>query len=222
MDHDFDPVVRDAEEEVGLDQLQSLVGERGRVDRDLRTHAPRRVGERVVHRHALELVAAAAAEGPSGGGQHERVDRTGVPTLEALEERGVLRVDGQQSSSTPLLRGERERSGGDEALLVRKRERDAALERPERRADAGEADDAFRTTSGSAASSSPVTSPPTCVCATPCSRASAVRSDEPDARAQSSSSGFRSTTSIACRPIEPVAPSSAIRFTVTVCPTPGL
>ena len=76
---------------------------------------------------------------------------------------------------------------------------------------------AFRTTSGAAVSSRPVTSPPTCVCATPCSRASSVRSDEPAARAQSSSSGFRSTTSIACRPIEPVAPSSAIRFTRTVC-----
>ena len=72
---------------------------------------------------------------------------------------------------------------------------------------------------------SSVTSPPTWVCATPCSRASAVRSDVPDERAHSSSSGFRSTTSIACRPIEPVAPSSAIRFTGTVCPkgsTPGL
>ena len=68
----------------------------------------------------------------------------GSATLEALEERGVLRVDGQQSSSTPLLRGEGERSGGDKALLVRKRERDAALERPERRADAGEADDSVQ------------------------------------------------------------------------------
>ena len=36
---------------------------------------------------------------------------------------------------------------------------------------------------------------------------------EPDIRAQSSSSGCAATTSIACRPIEPVAPSSATRLT---------
>ena len=53
----------------------------------------------------------------------------------------MLGVDGEQQASTPLLRGERELAGRDEALLVRERERDTALERPERRADAGEADD---------------------------------------------------------------------------------
>ena len=53
----------------------------------------------------------------------------------------MLGVDGQQQASTPLPRRERELAGRDEALLVRERERDAALERPERRADAGEADD---------------------------------------------------------------------------------
>ena len=37
--------------------------------------------------------------------------------------------------------GERELAGRDEALLVREREVDAVLERPERRVDAGEADD---------------------------------------------------------------------------------
>jgi hypothetical protein len=44
-----------------------------------------------------------------------------------------------------------------------------------------------------------------------------ARADDPDASAHSSSSGFRSTTSTACRPIEPVAPSRAIRFIRTVC-----
>ena len=53
----------------------------------------------------------------------------------------MLRVDGQQQPSAPLLRSERQVTRGDEALLVRERERDAAPERPERRPDAGEADD---------------------------------------------------------------------------------
>jgi hypothetical protein len=72
---------------------------------------------------------------------------------------------------------------------------------------------ALRTTSGSAAWRSAVGSPPTCTCSTPCAEASAPRSVEPLVSATSSSSGFRSTTSTACRPIEPVAPRSAIRLT---------
>ena len=44
---DLDPLVREPEEEVRLDQLEPLVGERGRVDRDLRAHAPGRVRERL-------------------------------------------------------------------------------------------------------------------------------------------------------------------------------
>ena len=141
VDHDLDPVVREAEEEVRLDQLEPLVGERRRVDRDLRAHAPRRMGQRVLDRDLLEVVPAAAAERPARGGQHERVDRARRAALESLEERGVLGVDGQQQASSPLPRRERELAGCDEALLVRERERDAALERPERRADAGKADD---------------------------------------------------------------------------------
>ena len=141
VDHDLDLLVRDAEEEVRFDQLQPLVGERRRVDRDLRAHAPGRVRERVLDRHALEVVAAAAAEGPARRGQHERVDRSRLATFEALEERGVLRVDGKQQTSAPLFRLARQVACSDQALLVRERERDAALERPERRADSGEADD---------------------------------------------------------------------------------
>ena len=56
-------------------------------------------------------------------------------------QRRVLRVDRQQQAAAPLLRGERELACGDEALLVRERERHAALERPERRLDTREADD---------------------------------------------------------------------------------
>src|SRR4029079_9266754 len=71
---------------------------------------------------------------------------------------------------------------------------------------------ALRTTSGCARSSRSVRSPPTSF-----SGASTSSSGvEPDAAAQSSSSGCASTISIAWRPIEPVAPSSATRFMVSV------
>ena len=61
--------------------------------------------------------------------------------LEALEERRVLAVDGQEQPSSPLPRGDGEIACRDEALLVRERERHAVLERPQRRPDAREADD---------------------------------------------------------------------------------
>jgi hypothetical protein len=53
----------------------------------------------------------------------------------------VLAVDGQDAASPPLLGGERDLPGRDEALLVREREVDAVLERPDRRGQPGEADD---------------------------------------------------------------------------------
>jgi len=53
----------------------------------------------------------------------------------------VLAVDGNQPPSPAPLGIESELSRRDEALLVREREVDAALERPERRREAGETDD---------------------------------------------------------------------------------
>ena len=178
--------------------------------------------ERVLDRDVLEVVPAAAAERPARGGQDERVDRVRCSALEPLEEGRVLGVDRQQEASAPLPRRQRELAGGDEALLVRERQRDAALERPQRRADAGEADDrvqddvrlcGFEQFRDIAADLRVLDA----VLARELRQVGGAGCES----AQSSSSGFRSMTSIACRPIEPVAPSSAIRFTCTVCPTPS-
>ena len=130
----------------------------------------------------------------------------------ALEGGGVLAVDREQPASSPLLRREREVAGGDEALLVREREVDAALERPERHGQPGEADDRVQ---------DDVRLGPLeqlgQVAARPGSAARARRSAcEPDAAATSSRPGCASTISIAWRPIEPVAPIRATRFTETV------
>ena len=123
MDDDLDAIVRKAEEEVRLDQLEPLVRERRGVDGDLRAHAPGRVRERLLDRDVLELGARAAAERAAGRGQHERVDGLRCAAFEALEGGAVLAVDGQQQPSAPLPRAQRELAGRDEALLVRERER---------------------------------------------------------------------------------------------------
>ena len=73
-DH-LDPVVRDAEEPVRLDQLEALVGERRGVHSDLSSHRPGRMCERVGDRDVFELLARAAAERAARSSQHERLDR---------------------------------------------------------------------------------------------------------------------------------------------------
>jgi hypothetical protein len=141
VDHDLDSLELEAEEEMRLDQLQALVHERRRVDRDLRAHVPGRVCKRFGRRDVGELASTTSTKGTPRGGEDERVDRFLGPAFEALEPGRMLAVNGQDPPSAPLLGGERERPGCNEALLVRQREVDAALERLQRRREACESHD---------------------------------------------------------------------------------
>ena len=129
---------------VRLDQLEALVRQRRGVDRDLRAHGPGGMCERLIRRHPLQLLARPASKRTARRSEHQRVDRFAVAFPEALESGRVLTVDGQQPTSPTLLRREREITRSDQALLVREREVDAALESPERRGQAGEADDGIK------------------------------------------------------------------------------
>ena len=139
-DH-LDPVVREREQPVRLDQLEALVRERRRVDRDLRAHAPGRMRERLLGGDVGQLGARAPAERPSRGRQDDAGDGLRIAPLEALVERRVLAVDREELASAAAPGGHRQLAAGDEALLVREREGHAVLERPERRRHAREADD---------------------------------------------------------------------------------
>ena len=57
--------------------------------------------ERLLGRDVLELGARAAAERAAGAGEDEGVDLLRLASLEALEERGVLAVDGQDPPADP-------------------------------------------------------------------------------------------------------------------------
>src|SRR5581483_9351667 len=81
-----------------------------------------------------------AAERPAGAGEDERGDLLRRPSLKALEERRVLAVDRQDAAAAATLRVERQLARRDEALLVREREVDAVLERPQGRMHTGEPD----------------------------------------------------------------------------------
>jgi hypothetical protein len=132
VDDDFDSLVRHVEEEVRLDQLEPFVRQGRRVDGDLGAHAPGRVRESVGAGHVGELFPCPAAEWAAGGGQDDGVDGLWAAALEALVERRVLAVDRQEEASPTLSSGQCELPRRHEALLVGERERDAALEGPER------------------------------------------------------------------------------------------
>ena len=68
---DVDLLVREAEQEVSLDQLEAFVRERRRVDGDLRAHVPGRVGQSCSRRHVFQLVARAATKRSARRREHE-------------------------------------------------------------------------------------------------------------------------------------------------------
>ena len=91
--HDVDVGVRDVEEQVRLDQLQALVDQRRRVDRDDRAHVPGRVGQRLLDGDVGELVGGAAAERAAAGGEDQPGDLVAGAAAQALGQRRVLGVD---------------------------------------------------------------------------------------------------------------------------------
>ena len=140
VDDDVDPPVVDGEQVVGLDQLQALVHQGRRVDRDPPAHVPGRMRERLRRAHALES-SVRPRNGPPGGGEDQAIDRPRALGPQELEDRRVLGVDRQD----PRLRrlGERgdELAADDEALLVGERQVDPLAEGDDRRPEPGDADD---------------------------------------------------------------------------------
>jgi hypothetical protein len=114
-DHTY-VVVSDAEKVMRLDDLEPLVHQGCRVDRDLRPHRPARMRERLGDRHIGEAPGGASAERAARGRQPQPGDVTGRLPNQALEDRRVLAVDRDDAvGSQP---GD-ERAAGHEGLLVR-------------------------------------------------------------------------------------------------------
>ena len=208
VDDHLDPLVRQAEEEVRLDELEPLVRERCGVHCDLRPIA--------------RSDARAPRSGVTSSSSSRVRPRNGPPEAVRTSEWTVsgrrpsrhwnaaeCSLSTGRSSALPHARGPPARA--------RRRRRGSPCSRARASTPRSSAQSvarspakpttAFRTTSGSARSSSSVRSPPTCV-----SGARPSIGCEPEAAATSSSSGFGSMISSAWRPIEPVAPSRATRF----------
>jgi hypothetical protein len=141
VDGDLDPLVRHAEQEVGLDHLEPLVHQRGGVDRDLGAHRPGGMGERLLGRDGGQVGGGEAAKRAARGGDHQRLDGLRRGVAEALPERRMLAVDRHDRAVRSLRRGRHQRPAGDQALLVRQGQVGAGLERRQGRSEPGRTDD---------------------------------------------------------------------------------
>ena len=212
-------LVRDAEEEVRLDQLEALVGERRRVDRDLRPHAPGRVRERVLDRRRRRDRPACGrgtarprpvrtSESTESGSRPSRHWKSAECSQSTGSSRPPPRSCAASASSPAATRLSLFAS----ASVTPRSSAQSVAPTP------GEADDRVQddVRLGALEQLREVAADLACrrrARGELPSRSAATRTRE----RTSSSSGFRSTTSIACRPIEPVAPSSATRFTRQQC-----
>ena len=132
------------EEQVRFNQFEALVDQGRRIDRDDRTHLPRRVRERLLRPHSPQLIARATAERAARRSQHEihdlrtpRHDRRCQPTLvhargQGLGDRRMLGVhrDNLAGNAHRILD---ERTADNERFLVRKRQARATPQSRERR-----------------------------------------------------------------------------------------
>ncbi len=98
VDDHGDAIVRDIVQPVRLDDLQALVHEGGRVDRDLGSHVPGGVGQRLGRTHRLE-VGRPVAERSARGGQDQPGDLTA-----ALRRRGTARSPSAPNRSAAASR----------------------------------------------------------------------------------------------------------------------
>jgi hypothetical protein len=71
MNNHRHPVVVDAEQLMGLDDLEALVHQGGGVHGDLGAHAPGGMGQGLLHRDPLELGSRPAPERSAAGGEHQ-------------------------------------------------------------------------------------------------------------------------------------------------------
>ena len=107
----------------GLDDLQSLVHQRGGIHRDLRPHVPVGMPQGVRRRHMLQLLVASAEKRPAGAGQPDAPHLVPVPApLQTLEHRAVLAVHRHDLRAVLRRRGHHQLAGADQRLLVGQRD----------------------------------------------------------------------------------------------------
>jgi hypothetical protein len=130
---DVDLLVPESVEPARLHDLVALVHERRRVDRDLRSHLPGRMTQRVLRRDAGERFDRHIAERAARRGERDTAHLREILAHKALPEPVVLAVDRAKSISCPAGQAADEMTGGDEDFFVREGNALAVFEGRDRR-----------------------------------------------------------------------------------------
>ena len=146
MDDHIQLLGRHVEEELGLDQLQTLVHERGRVDRDLAAHRPLGMLAGLLGRGGGDSLRRPGPERPARSGQDQTPNGTarihaGSAIRQALEDGIVLAVDRQQRDAGLAAGSAEKRAGHDDGFLVGQQHRACAARRRQRGRQARRPDD---------------------------------------------------------------------------------
>ena len=106
VNEDIDFSVGEAEEVVSFDDFEAFIYEGGGVDEVFEAHlGPARVGEDLRGGDVFELLAEAAEEGAAGAGEDDFFDVFDPAALQALENGGLLGVDGDEGGQIPACAG---------------------------------------------------------------------------------------------------------------------
>ena len=141
--HYVDAVVRHPEQLVGLNDLQALVHEGGRVDRDLRAHAPRGMGQGVSHGDLRQAGLGGPAAKWSTRSREEEASHVvrSVDGGQALVDGAVLGVDRHDLGSRGAPGLLHHRRPGDQRLLVGQGQTFTRLQRGHGHREPSETDD---------------------------------------------------------------------------------
>ena len=134
----FDALGFDAEEPFGFDHLKPLVHHRGTVDRDLGAHLPVGVFQGARRSDAGQLFDRRRAEGTSRRGEEDFVDGIAVFAHQALENRAVFAVHGQNRRAVFHRELRNEFARHNERFLVGQRDGFASFDGRHRGAESGE------------------------------------------------------------------------------------
>jgi len=119
VDDNIDAVVGHSEQQVRFDDLERLVGQSGRIDRDLVAHAPRRMRERVFRGDRGELIRRQRTKRSTGCREDQPGDLLGRPADQALVDRAMLTVYRKDLSAAGPPGLEHQLAPGYERFLVR-------------------------------------------------------------------------------------------------------
>ena len=128
MDEHGEPLRRQAEQPPRLDELQSLVHHRRRVDRNLRAHRPGRMPQRLLRRRRRKLLCRPRAKRSATGREHDPLHLGGGARPQGLVDRRVLAVDRQDLGAGPGSQSHHEWPSHHERLFVGERHRLARLD----------------------------------------------------------------------------------------------